>query len=186
MNPVGFVVVLWVVLGLDWGLRSSLELGSTGIVPSLLAVLLTFVCVRAPKGAALWSAIVIGVLIDLLRDVSLDGRDETTVVVGPAAVGAMAAAALVLNVRGLLYQRNVVSIAILSGFAAVLMNLTAAMLLVIRSRVDDVIAPGSQLSTALGSAVYTAVVALLVLPVLMAVSGLMGLRAERRSRFQIS
>ena len=186
MNPIGVALVLWLVAGLDWGLRSSLELGTTGIVPSLLVVVLTFVCMRGPGKGACVCAVVVGLMVDLLRDVALEGREETTVVVGPAVVGALFAAVFVVNLRGMLYQRNLAALAVLSGVSAVMMHLVAAMLLVVRSKVDDVIAPGSQFGVAIGGAVYTAVAAIVLGPMLFAMAGLMGLGGGRRPRFRIS
>ncbi|MEM1166240.1 MAG: hypothetical protein AAGI30_08105 [Planctomycetota bacterium] len=184
MNWLAFVLALWIVGGVDWGLRASLELQESGVAPSLIVVYVTFVCLYVEARWAWLVGVIGGLVIDLLRDVGT-GSDETVVVVGPAAIGGLLAASFVVNVRGLVYRKNVATIAVLSTVSGVLVHLTAAFALFLRSVYDVVEAPAGQLPVALGSALYTGVAGVVLGVVLLAFRRMFGFAADTQTGFRM-
>lgn len=161
MSWVVFAIAAWVTLGLEFGLRDALQLGDLNIAPHFGVVLLVFVTLWAPQRAALASGLLIGVALDLFYQVKTsDGSD--VVVLGPHALGCLLAAYAVLNMRALMFRKNVLAIAFLSLVAAALMQVVVAALLTVRASYDVVeFGPAAgELGQRLASAAYTGVVAL--------------------------
>src|SRR3954462_9918974 len=101
MNWMLFAVLAWVFLGLEKGLRDALGLGSTGIAPSFVFALLTFVAMSAPRTIVIWAAIVLGILMDLVFEVPLRQFGGTVTMLGPHALAYALASQLIISMRGL-------------------------------------------------------------------------------------
>lgn len=184
MNWITYAIMLWLMAGIDWGLRTPLELGQSGITPSLLIVLSVYVALYAGPASVWGAAVCAGAVIDLLRSVPTEGG-QTTVVLGPSVLGCLLASAIVLNLRGLVFSKNVITLAILSGLGAGAANLTASMLLWIRSGYDVITVPSGQLGTALASAGYTGVAALIVGVALMPLRRLFAFSTDQHIGFRM-
>lgn len=158
MSWVVFSLVAWVMLGLEQGLRGSLELGRTGIAPSFVAVYAVFIACSAPGRAAQWGCLVLGLLVDLSSPWPRTDMGAFTVA-GPNAMGALLMCQLVLALRGLMFRRNPLTIAFLAcvGFATWQAVVTAVF--TIRSFAGDPIvwSPARQLGTRLAASLYTGV-----------------------------
>lgn len=169
MSWIVFAVGAWLMLGLEQGLKGSLQFGPRDVAPSFLAVYAVFLACSAPARAAQWGCLIIGVLMDLSSPMPRLDSGELTVL-GPNALGALLMCQLVLALRGLMFRRNPLSIAFLSliGFATWQVLVTAAF--TIRSLAGDPIhwSPAAQLVSRLGSSLYTGVVAIPVSLVLVA------------------
>lgn len=161
MSWVVFALAAWVMLGLEQGLRGALELGTSNIAPSFLAVYAVFIASSAPPRAAQWACLIVGLLVDLSSPVP---RTDATLftVAGPNALGALLMCQLVLALRGLMFRRNPLTIAFLSciGFATWQAVLTA--IYTIRSFTGDPIvwSPAREIGIRLGASVYTGLLAL--------------------------
>lgn len=161
MNWVVFAIAAWITLGFEFGLRDALQLGDLNIAPHFAIILLVFVTLWSTRGAALAAALLLGVALDLFYQVKLnDGSD--IVVLGPHALGCLLAAYAVLNLRALMFRKNVLAIAFLSLVAAALAQVVVAALLTAHASYDAVeFGPAaSELGQRLASAVYTGVVAI--------------------------
>lgn len=176
MNWLVFIVVAWAALGVQWGFAKALELGQSQIAPYIPFVLMTWVALSAPPLHALGGAIVIGMLYDIYAHVP-SSAGGTIVVLGPNALGCALGAYLVLTLRGVMLQKNLMTIVILAGLLALLCQLLATTLLSLRGVVDSLAAasggervlfgsPLAELGVRSASAVYTGVVAAAIGPLL--------------------
>jgi cell shape-determining protein MreD len=168
MRAATFVVAAWVFLGLEVGLRDALRLGDSGVAPSFLLVLMTFVAMNASMKASVASGLVLGLLIDLTSPRAMVGGLEMTPVVGPHAIGAFVGAYGVYLMRTLVVRQNPVTMMALAIVGSALTHAVAGALLEARSWVDSGVAfaAGQELVARGGSSLYTGVVALVVGPVL--------------------
>jgi len=178
MNWMVSSIALWIVMGLELGLRNGLALGSTGAAPSFALIYLVYLGLSAPKRTALWGGLVIGLVLDLSRALpSADGLRVVTVI-GPLTVGGALAAYTTVQIRGVLNQRNPLTGPLVVVVAVFLAHLVAIAMLELRSWYDPAVSiPAlADLGRAALTAVYSAAVALAlgviarpVLPVLAAV-----------------
>lgn len=186
MNWLVFAAATWVMFGLEIGLRDALQIGDLNISPHFAVILLVFVAMWASSGAALASGVMIGIGLDLFYQLKLDDGSDV-VVIGPHALGCMLAAYAVVNLRALMFRKNVLSIAFLSLVAAALMQIVATALLTARASYDPLVfGPAfGELGQRLGSAVYTAIVAFPLGFVLNLLRGAFRFQSERGSGFRI-
>ncbi len=174
MNPIVLGVALWLLLGLEMGLRDLLAIGAWSVGPSLVIPLVVFVALAAPAKAALWFALIAGLSRDLVGVVALQGGGGA-VIVGPGVLGAMLGAQLVLSARGIVMKRNPLTLAILSVFAAGVTEIVRVAALTVRSAYDPIVwSAGERLGAALLSAVYTGVAGLALALVLLPLAPLFG------------
>lgn len=147
----------WLTLGLDAGLRGALAMGSERIAPLFTIPLIVFVALSAPALHALWAAFLLGLMVDLTspRAGVLGTHD---ILIGPHALGYMAAAYLVLTVRGVMIRKSLVTLVIMSVLGAALESVVATTLLFVKSLYAGSFdfSPGSSLIQGVGSAVCTA------------------------------
>lgn len=161
MNWISVGVASWVVLGMEVGLRDAFQLGTNDVTPHFAVVLVAFVSAWARRRQAMWHALAMGVLLDLLTNVPL-ATGETVTVVGPNALGMLCGAYFAYLLRAWMYRRHVLAIAFLSVGAALVSGVVA--LALVRARgVFEPVQTGSAAS-ALGraglSALYTGLAAL--------------------------
>jgi len=162
VNPVVFLLGVWLFLGFDRGLRDMLQLGSFDVAPSFLMVFLAFVALWASSRTALAGAIGVGLALDVLRLVPLDSGDAVSVI-GPHALGLAAGTYTILVLRPLMYRRNVLTIAFSAFVLAAMAGVVATGLLAIRTIIDErIILSGatSDLFQRVLSGLYTGVVAI--------------------------
>lgn len=177
MNWLVFLIAVWITLGMEVGLRDAFQVGASSIAPSFLMVLLVFVSLWARPATLLGASAAIGVLMDLVHQ--LPTRDgETVVIVGPWALGCMAAGYTVLNFRGMMFRRNPITAGILAAIAGAVAASVVVALLRIRSSYGLIEFGGAaaELWPRLASALYTGIVAVPMTWVLHRAGGLMGFR----------
>lgn len=190
MNALAVGLLAYVLLGLELALKPTLGLGQSGIAPSLLIPLVMYVAMFAPAGPTLWLALLTGAAIDLTGPRALDGGGAIWVI-GPHALGYALAGYAGLQLRALLVRGNPLSLAVLSLVAAVLAGIVAVAVLALRMQVEQMLgytarmafAARGDLGARLGSAVYTAVVALPLAMVFRSMMGLLGLHDPHARRF---
>lgn len=176
MNWVVFLLVTWVTLGLEMGLRPSIQLGETGIAPSFAIILVAYIALAAPRTAALWAAMLVGVLLDLTSN-RLDASGlGTLTIVGPYALGCMLGASAVTNVRAMVYRRNPLTMLVIASGMCVIVQIVVVACLAARSWWDPALVfhAKPELAARLGTAAYTGVAALVVGPVLNFLTPLFG------------
>lgn len=113
MNWFVFAFVAWIIFGLELALLPILDAGSGGVHPSMVIPLMAFAALYAPRKQAMWAAIILGILMDLLSPMArADGG--SVVIVGPYALGYLLACHFILAIRGSLIRRNPLTLVIIS------------------------------------------------------------------------
>ena len=173
MNRLTFAVALWILLGLDLGLKPVIALGPTAIAPSLILPLVVFVALHAPSVAALWAGLIAGLMLDLTFPIAIDGGGERRVP-GPAALGTLLAVAMVLHLRSMLIGRNPLTLVALTVAAGLVQGAVVVAMLTARSIAGDPISHSAaeHLLARAGSAVYSGLAAGILALVLFPAAGL--------------
>jgi len=155
MNWLVFAVVAWVLFGLELGLRELLSIGPGGVSPSFVVPLLVFVGLSAPPRTVLWAGASLGLVSDLLRTVDVEGGAVATVV-GPGVIGFTMAGYALIAVRPLLYRRNPLTIAVLSGACVMVAEVVVVALTGVRGSYDELAySPGPELVVGMLSGLYS-------------------------------
>lgn len=105
MNWFIFALTTYVLLVLQIGCRSLLVVD--GAYPQLPLILLVFVGLSAPSRVLGWSAVVLGLLLDL------QPGPIAPPIIGPHAMGYLAGAFVVVQLRNLLFRESVIAFAAL-------------------------------------------------------------------------
>lgn len=180
MSWVAFVIAAWVLFGLELGMKDGLELGMTSVAPSFVVPLLVLVAMHAPKLTSLWAAFVIGLVLDLTH-ARLAGEVGVTIV-GPYTLGCLLGCSAVLNMRSMVMRKHIVTFAFLTLIVAGLMQIGATANFAVRSWYDrsvEMPEPMAELMPRLGSAVYTALLSLVLGPMLMYLAPFFGFHATQ-------
>lgn len=161
MNPLVAAFAGWIALGLEVGLRDAFMLGERDIAPHFTLILVTFVACWARKEHALSFALILGVLMDLLSSVPLTTGDNATLI-GPRALGYLAAAYTAYILRAWMYRRHALAVAFLSASAALVGGVLLVAVLRARAIYDPVLvsSAAAELGVQAGSALYTGLVAI--------------------------
>jgi hypothetical protein len=181
----GFALLAWALFGLELGLRRMLEIGSSGIAPSFIFPLVALIALAGTPSMVHRSALILGILMDLLFPVPLiEGRGEV-IILGPCALGYLVAAHFMLNSRGLIVRRNPLSLGAMALAGYAIARILALFFLFIRGWIqgDIAISAGSELIAALGSALYTGFLAPLLGLVLLPIGTALGLQNLQQRRF---
>lgn len=91
--------------------------------PMVLLILLVFIGLQAPAMAVAWSAIILGLLVDILPV-----HQVKTGLIGPWALGFLAAGYALVQLRNLLFKDSMFTIGIMTLVAGVFALLVATML----------------------------------------------------------
>lgn len=166
------LVIGYLLLGLELGLRDGLSTFPGGAAPSVVLPFVVFVALHAPTLPALWTAILMGLSVDLT---TLRGN-EALVVPGPNALGFLLAAYFVLTVRGIMIRRNPWVLVLLSVISAMLAGVVVVAIFSFRRVFHEGIdfGSGEQLVQRFFAALLTAGTALIVAALLFPVSGVFG------------
>ena len=157
-----FVIVATVAIALDTSsLIGLLALPALGdLVPSLGGVIVVFVGLYAPRSTALWSAWIMGFMVDLIPPAG-DG-----VLIGPHAIGYVVTVLVVLQVRTMVFRRRVLTICVLT-FVGLSVSVPIEVLInLVRTwhpeplPTWEVYRPFVELFRGIGNALYTAILAI--------------------------
>jgi len=184
MNVIVLCLAAWVGFGLETALPPVLDAGSGGIHPSFIIPLLVFVALHAEARVAIWTAVALGLMTDLL--IPAITQNATAVVVpGPHALGYLLAAQLVIASRGMVIRHNPLTLVVLSVLASLAASISVVAILGIRTLVDDSVAWGgaSALASGFWSALYTSLSALVLSFPLFAAAPLFGFPHPQTQRF---
>jgi hypothetical protein len=183
MNRLAFALLAWILLGLELGLKSALELGATGIAPSFIVPMGMFIAMAATPTRSVWSCLILGLVLDLTS--SLPGAAGSPVIVGPWALGMVLAAQLVLAIRPMMIKRNPLTVAFLSVVGAGVAQIVVVAILTGRGIVygDLAWSAGPELVRRLGSALYTGLAGYVMALGLIPLAPVLGLQLGHQ-RFQ--
>ncbi|MEX2217504.1 MAG: hypothetical protein WD749_01985 [Phycisphaerales bacterium] len=177
MNILLVILLGWLCLGLDAGLRQSLtvNLGASGS-PSFVIPLAVAIALCAPPVHALWACLALGLALDLTSP-NLAGAP--VYIPGPNAVGLLLGAQFILAVRGLVMRRNPLTIVVLSVAAAAISGIAVTAIFTFRSFYDTPGHPAQELASRLLSAGLTGGTAFVLSFLLLPLSPMLGLSPPR-------
>lgn len=184
MSWIVFLIMTWISFGLELGFRDALRLSPGEIAPSFVVPIMVYVALSAPPKQAVWSALLLGVLIDLTWIVPRTDAAATATVLGPHAIGMIVSAQFILAVRGMVIRRHPLTLVVLSIAAAAVTETIVVAFFTLREVYGDPIAfnPTGELITRLGSALYTGATAFAWAIVLRPVDALFRFQHERGGR----
>ena len=93
-----------------------------GHEPMVLLILLVFIGLQAPSMAVAWSALVLGVLTDIIL------QEHSVGIIGPWAIGFLAAGYAMVQLRNLLFRDSMFTVGIMTLIAGIFALLVATML----------------------------------------------------------
>jgi len=158
------LIMVIIAVGLDTGLAGVFTIRGIGhATPSFSACLLGYIALQARPRAALWAAVLLGLVLDLSP--SSAGAVGGLPIIGPRTLGCIAAVYLIVLLRPVVFRRRLVTVAVIGGLAWVCIGLGSASVETIRWWVPwtHAIAPppaSSRLITVFASALYTVLLGL--------------------------
>lgn len=173
MNWPVFAIFAYLLLGLERGLRDALAIGP--VQPSFLLALAAFVALSAPPMHAVWAGLVLGLALDLTGGWPMHtGAPQP--IIGPYALGGVLLAQTILTLRGKLVRHHLATLAVLTFFGVLAAQVVVVVLLSIQKLTGAPLAfePGRELLIRLGSAGYTALLAVPLGVLLIAAAPLLG------------
>ncbi|MBO6512851.1 MAG: hypothetical protein JJ974_02650 [Phycisphaerales bacterium] len=184
MNWFVLLFFAWVGFGLETALLPVFDAGDSSVHPSIVLPLLVFVALYAPRKHALWSAIVLGVSMDLLNPINHTNGAPVTLI-GPYALGNLLAAQFIFSVRGMVIRRNPLTIAVLSLLASLIAEILVVAIVTLRYLAGDDIqwSPKEALMVHTLSSVYTSVGALFLSFIFFALTPAFGFHTTVPTRF---
>lgn len=181
MNWLTFTITAYIGYALQLLLAPMWSIN--GREPMLLLILLVFVALQAPGMHAAWAAIVLGLLMDVLLN------DYQTDLIGPWALGLLAAAYALVQMRNLLFKDSMFTIAIMTFVAGIFAQLVATTLHTMRDNIAvfgntpvENFSAVDQLYHGFGTLLYTAIVAIPVGYLLLKSQSLWGFSGRRSTR----
>lgn len=184
MNWLLFGLVSWVLFGLELGLRDALRIGPTAVAPSFVMPLAVLVASSAPRAQAWWACLMLGLITDLTNVVELRDQGEAIGVIGPYALGYLLGGHFVMTLRGMVFRRNPLAVAVLTLLAAAVCQIVVVTAYTIRGFYDPIVWQATgQLVSRMGSALFTGGAAIVVSLALLPLSGMLGLTAGAPRRF---
>jgi hypothetical protein len=161
MNWTAVGVLAYVLLGVQLALSPSLELGAQ-VIPMIVFTLVVHVALHAPARGALWMALLTGLGVDLTSPAIVSqpgGSVTTTLILGPTALGYLAASYFVITLRPMVARNSLLAAGVITTVAGAIAHIAMVVLLSVRSTFDS--AWGFDATRAMwagfGSALYTGV-----------------------------
>lgn len=173
MNWLTFSILTYAAYALQLLLKPVWSID--GREPMLLLILLVYVGLQAPGIHVAWAALVLGLLADILLN------DYQTGLIGPWALGYLAAGYALVQMRNLLFKDSMFTIAIMTLVAGIFALLVATTLHALRDNVAmlgntpvEGFSAVDQLYYGFGTLVYTAAAAIPVGYVLLKMQSIWG------------
>jgi rod shape-determining protein MreD len=129
-----FAVAALVGLVFDTGLSEVLRIEKLGHVrPSLCVVVAVFVALSAPRTAALWACLVLGLLLDLAQPLTV-AENRVVYLIGPHALGYLVGGWLVVSGRAMVFRRRPLTIGVMTVLCLLAVQLVAVSLYALRAQ----------------------------------------------------
>ncbi len=122
-------IFAYLFLALQSGFGDALAVNE--IRPELLFIFFAFVVAMAPIADAMWIALMLGLLADLTAPQILN-QDQIVTIIGPHAIGYTLGAALIIQLRTMIYRKHPVSLALIVFLSGIATHLLAVFLMTIR------------------------------------------------------
>ncbi len=124
MNWLAFTLVAYIFLAMQAGLASLLGMpDAQGVMPNFLLIFAVYIGLMAPTRTVAWGMLTLGLLANLLTVPVPDG-----IILGPEALGFLAGAFAVLQLRTLLFRESVITLAIMVFFVGIFIHLVTVAL----------------------------------------------------------
>tara|TARA_R110002111_G_scaffold34314_2_gene68311 strand:- start:225 stop:785 length:561 start_codon:yes stop_codon:yes gene_type:complete len=124
MNWLLFAITSYVFLLLQIGLKPLLGVPDAyGASPNFLLILAVFIGLSAQSKTVAWGMLTLGIVANLIP-----GPEPTGTILGPVALGYLAGAFAVLQLRTLVFRESVVSLAILVFVVGIIIQLVTVAL----------------------------------------------------------
>ena len=146
--------------------------------------LVAFIALYAPRKQAMWAAIILGIITDLISPMSrVDGG--LAVIVGPNALGYLLACHFILAIRGSLIRRNPLTLVIISIASSFIAQIVVIAIFTARNLGTNPLIwdAGDQLVQRSFSSLYTGLSALLLSFVFFALAAAFGFHSSVPTRF---
>ena len=128
-----FVVLTFLCIALELSLRGVLELRSIGgISPSFVAPLAVFVSMFAPRMTALWSCLLLGLLMDISTPIA-PHAGASFYIFGPYALGYVFGGFMILQLRPMVFLQRSLTIGFLTALCLFAVALVTVAIFIIRS-----------------------------------------------------
>ncbi len=161
-----FFIFALLALVLELGLRSlwTLPIGPyLDAAPSLVLILGVFVGLHAPRESVYAGLFILGVLTDLSRPLAVVEPVRDIVLLGPATLGHVAAAYVLLQFRTIVYRDSPVTMIVMTFAAGLAVHLVLVMLVLLRRWLPTDEVPdfegGAQLLQRVLDVIYSSVLA---------------------------
>ncbi len=119
MNWLLFAILTYIFLLMQVGLTSLLGIpDAQGVCPDLLLIFAVFIGIHAQERLVGWSMLIIGLCANLLPGPLSEGP-----ILGPEALGYLAGAFAVLQLRTLVFRESVISLAIMIFIVGIFIEL---------------------------------------------------------------
>jgi rod shape-determining protein MreD len=126
-----FIIFAFAALVLELGLRNLLKLELAGDAsPGFVLILAVFIATWAPPRVALWSGLILGLLLDLTTPFMHE--DGAYMLMGPAALGYLLGSYAVVQLRGLMYRDSPFALAALVFLGGIFVHLMIVAVLTVR------------------------------------------------------
>ena len=184
MNWFVFAFVTWILFGLELALIPILDAGNGSVHPSMIIPLMTFVALYAPRKQALWAAIALGLIMDLLAPMAqTDGG--SVYILGPYALGYLFACHFILVIRGSLIRRNPMTMVIISIAASFIAQIVVIAIFTARNIGTNPLLwdAGDELVQRSFSSLYTGLSALALSIIFFALAPTFGFHSSVPTRF---
>jgi rod shape-determining protein MreD len=184
MNWFVFAIAAWITFGLELALLPILDAGSGGVHPSMVIPLMAFAALYAPQKQALWAAIILGIIMDLLAPMPMT-TGGSAIIVGPHALGYLLAAHFILAIRGALIRRNPLTLVIISIAASMIAQVVVIAIFTIRNMGTNPLIwdASAQLVDQSFSSLYTGLSALILSVAFFALAPTFGFHSSVPTRF---
>jgi hypothetical protein len=179
MNPLLVILLGWLMLGLETGLKDTLSvrIGSVAAAPSFVVPLAVFIALSAPPIPALWACVLLGLFLDFTAPQQT--ATGLLTVAGPHALGLLVAGQFVLLVRPVVIRKHPLTLVVLSMVGAAVASIAVVALLTVRTLLGDAIVyePTTELLGRLLSAVLTGGTALALSVMFIPLAPILGMPA---------
>ncbi|MCK4871539.1 MAG: rod shape-determining protein MreD [Phycisphaerales bacterium] len=156
-----YAILAYLALGIEVSLRPVVEIGETGVSPSIIIIFAVIIALYAPGRIAVWACLILGLAIDLTNMPRMTDGGGSLVVIGPYALGYTLAAYLLLQVRMMVIRRNAITLAFCVLIAATFVQVVVMAFMTVRGWMDPLAWDLShELLMRLLIAVYSALLAL--------------------------
>lgn len=161
MNWLAAAVLAYVLLGVQLAVAPSLELG-TQVIPMIVFTLVVYVSLHATPRGALWLALLTGLAVDLTSPAIVaqpGGSVTTTLMLGPTALGYLAASYFVITLRPMVARNSLLAAGVTTALAGAIAHIVIVVLLSVRATFDTTwgFEAARAMWSGFGSAVYTGV-----------------------------